>query len=213
MVTRTSGVSMARSGGAPCQTTPHRQAGLDCGIAVVGLSAALAGRRGMPGHGGIEPERKRAAALQRFIVGWPVPGLGGGECGSAHATQLPRWVHNMNPSRDLCNRAVYRSHCPLGHLWRAVAAPNPRRAPARRARCRDCTPYRLRQSPGAQARDPVLDPRPRTHRRRADPHLPARNRHPRQKAGRKSRRPCPAQPRVRSMEGKVIHQRRAKAPA
>jgi hypothetical protein len=57
----------------------------------------------------------------------------------------------------------------------------------------------------------VLDPRPRTHRRRADPHLPAGNRHPRQKAGRKSRRPCPAQPRVRSREGKVIHQRRAKA--
>jgi hypothetical protein len=28
--------------------------------------------------------------------------------GSAHASQLPRWIHKMNPSRDLCNRAVER---------------------------------------------------------------------------------------------------------
>ena len=27
-------------------------------------------------------------------------------CGFAHAVQLPYWIHKMNPSRDLCNRAL-----------------------------------------------------------------------------------------------------------
>lgn len=55
----------------------HRQAGLDRGITVVGLAATLAGRCGCPRHGRIEPDRQRAAALERFGVGRPVPGLVG----------------------------------------------------------------------------------------------------------------------------------------
>lgn len=27
---------------------------------------------------------------------------------SAHESQLPRWIHEMNPSCDLCNRASFR---------------------------------------------------------------------------------------------------------
>ena len=36
----------------------HRQAGRDRGIALVGLSATFAGWRGLPDHGGIEPDRQ-----------------------------------------------------------------------------------------------------------------------------------------------------------
>ena len=74
---------------------------------VVGLAAALACRRSLPDHGGIKPDRQRAAALERFVVGGPVPGLVGGACGFAHAAQLPHWIHEMNPSRVLCNRAAW----------------------------------------------------------------------------------------------------------
>ena len=97
----------------------HRQAGLDGCVTVVGLSATLSGRCSVPRHGGIEPDRQRAAALERFVIGGPVPGLVGGGCRSAHAAQLPRWIHEMNPSWDLCNRArsafkalKRRSHTP-----------------------------------------------------------------------------------------------------
>lgn len=77
----------------------HGQAGLDCSIAVVTLSAALTGRRGLPGHRGIEPDRQRASALQRLVVARPVPGLVGRGCRSAHGLQLSRWIHDMNPLR------------------------------------------------------------------------------------------------------------------
>ncbi len=83
----------------------HRQAGVDRSVTVVGLPTTLAGGLSAPGHLGIEPDRQRAAALERFVVGRPVPGLVGGECGSALAAQLPPWIHDMNPCRDLCNRA------------------------------------------------------------------------------------------------------------
>src|SRR5690606_16753031 len=43
--------------------------------------------------------------LECFIVGWPVPGLVGRGYGSAHASQLPPWIREMNPSSDLCNKA------------------------------------------------------------------------------------------------------------
>ncbi len=65
--------------------TLHRQAGLDRGVAERLLPATLAGRRGLQGHRGIEPDRQRAAALERFVIGWPVPRLAGGGCRSAHA--------------------------------------------------------------------------------------------------------------------------------
>ncbi len=70
------------------------QAGLDRGIAIVTLSAARACRRSLPDHGGIKPayrrlraiarrpiDRQRAAPLQRFALGGPVPGLVGGGVG------------------------------------------------------------------------------------------------------------------------------------
>jgi len=65
-------------------------------------------RHGIPvsAHLGVEPDRQRTPALEHFIVGWPVPGLVGRWCWFAHADQLPRWIHKMNPSRDLCNRAL-----------------------------------------------------------------------------------------------------------
>ena len=75
------------------------------GVAVALLAATPASWCGLPAHLGIEPDRQRSAALERFIVGWPVPGLVGWRCGSAHGFQLPRWIHEMNPKRDLCNRA------------------------------------------------------------------------------------------------------------
>ena len=75
----------------------HRKARLDCRIAVRLLSATPACRRGIPAHLGVKPDRQRAPALERFIVGWPVPCLAGRGCGSAHAPRLPRWIHEMNP--------------------------------------------------------------------------------------------------------------------
>ena len=37
---------------------------------VLGLSTAFSGRRSLPDHGGIEPDRQRAAALERFPRHW-----------------------------------------------------------------------------------------------------------------------------------------------
>ena len=82
----------------------HRQAGLDGGVTVVRLAPELSSRRSVLGHRRIKPDRRRAAALERLAVGWPVAGLVERGCGSAHASQLPRWNHEMNPSRDLRNR-------------------------------------------------------------------------------------------------------------
>ena len=62
----------------------------------------------MPGHLGIEPDRKRTALLQRRVVGRPVPGLVLRRGPTAHALQLPHWIQTVNPSRDLCNKA-YRT--------------------------------------------------------------------------------------------------------
>jgi hypothetical protein len=84
----------------------HRKARLNGGIAVGLLTATPACRRGIPAHLGVEPDRLRAPALERFTVGWPVLGPVGPGCGSAHVAQLPCWIHKMNPSRDLCNRAL-----------------------------------------------------------------------------------------------------------
>ena len=80
---------------------------LDRGIAVGRLAPALAGGGGLPGNRGIEPDRQRAAALQRVVVARPVSGLVGRWCGSAHPDRLPRWIHEVNPSQNLCNRAVH----------------------------------------------------------------------------------------------------------
>jgi hypothetical protein len=53
------------------------RAGPDGGVAAVGLPPALAGRRCVPCHGGLQPVRQQTAALERFVVAGPVPGLPG----------------------------------------------------------------------------------------------------------------------------------------
>ena len=106
----------------PCLRVRRENSPPDCFLirlaTVVGLSATLAGGRSVPGHGGIKPDRQRAAALERFIVGGPVPGLVGWGCGSAHAAQLPHWIQEMNPLQDLCNRAsAWHSESRLTPQW------------------------------------------------------------------------------------------------
>ena len=86
----------------------HRQASLDGRIAVDGLSPALACRLRRPRHVWIEPDRQRSPALERLVIGRPVQRLVARSVRSAHTLQLSRWIHKMNPSRDLCNKA-YRS--------------------------------------------------------------------------------------------------------
>ena len=77
----------------------HGQAGLNSSVTVGLLTATPACRHGIPTHLGVKPDRQRAAALERFVKGWPVPGLVSRWCRSAHACQLPRWIHEMNPLR------------------------------------------------------------------------------------------------------------------
>ena len=95
----------------------HGQAGLDGGIAVVGLPPALAGWHGFPGHGGIEPDRQRAPALQRLVVGRPVPGLVRRGCGSAHTPQLSRWIHDMNPVRRFVQQSRLEVKSTCSYVW------------------------------------------------------------------------------------------------
>ncbi len=83
----------------------HRQAGLDGRIAVDRLPPTLACRLRRPRHVWIKPDRQRAPALERLVILGPVQGLVSRCVRSAHAPQLSRWIHKMNPSRDLCNRA------------------------------------------------------------------------------------------------------------
>ena len=95
----------------PCLRVRRENSPPDCFLillsTVVGLTPTLAGGRSVPGHGGIEPDRQQAAALERFVIGGPVPGLVGGGCGSAHAAQLPRWIHEMNPIRQFVKQCHY----------------------------------------------------------------------------------------------------------
>jgi len=68
--------------------------------------------------GAVDQQVQRAAALERLVVGGPVPGLVGRGCRSAHAFQLPRWIHKMNPSRGLCNRAGGKGKIHAGYRHR-----------------------------------------------------------------------------------------------
>src|SRR6056297_2303711 len=99
----------------------HRQACLDRGIAILWLPASLAGGRWHPDHVRIEPDRQGAALLQRFVVGRPVPGLVARRDGSAHAGQLPRWIHEMNPSPSLCATKPASIVRDRGRAWRSSA--------------------------------------------------------------------------------------------
>ena len=71
---------------------------------------ALAGRLLRPRHVGIKPalrrlkaiayppmDRQRPAALERLVILGRVQGLEGRYVRSAHALQLSRWIHKMNP--------------------------------------------------------------------------------------------------------------------
>lgn len=69
---------------------PHRKARLDIDVAVDPLAAAIAARHSIPVQRGVEPDRQRAEALERLIVGWLVPGLVDRGCRSALTAQLPR---------------------------------------------------------------------------------------------------------------------------
>ena len=103
------------------EQNPHHQAGLDGGVAVALLAATPACRCGVPGHPGVKPDRQRAAALERFVTGRPVPGLVARGCGSAHASQLPRWSHETKPLQDVCSRAgpSYQTLVPDFHVGQA----------------------------------------------------------------------------------------------
>ncbi len=83
----------------------QRQAGLDRGIGEDRLTPALAGRRGQTLRLRIEPDRRRSALRQRRVIVMPVRGAVGGGLRFAHAHQLPRWIHKVNPSSHLCNSA------------------------------------------------------------------------------------------------------------
>lgn len=85
----------------------HRQGSLDRGIAVVGLSTAPTGGRRIPGHERIEPDLQRPTMLERLVIGEPVQGYVGSCLRSAHLSLLPCWIHKMNPSCDLINRAYF----------------------------------------------------------------------------------------------------------
>lgn len=71
-------------------------------------SPPLAGRLRRPQHLRIEPHGQRSTALERLFIRWPVQGLVGRNVRSAHQLQLSRWIHDMNPWQDLCNRAPSR---------------------------------------------------------------------------------------------------------
>ena len=82
----------------------HRQAGLYGSVAVHGLPPTLASRICRTRHVSFEPDRQRPAPLDRLVTFGPAQNLivRGGR--SAHLSQLSRWIHEMNPSRNLCNR-------------------------------------------------------------------------------------------------------------
>jgi hypothetical protein len=109
----------------------HCQASLNGSVAVSLLATTLACRRGLPAHLGIKPalrrllaiayrptDSQRAPTLERFIVGGPVPRLVSWGYVSAHASQLPRWGHEMNPLQDLSNRATPGIH--VAFQWHAA---------------------------------------------------------------------------------------------
>ena len=59
-----------------------------------------------PNAGTEQLDCQRPTALERFVIGGPIPGLVAGGSGSAHGLQLPHWFHEVNPSRYLCNKAT-----------------------------------------------------------------------------------------------------------
>lgn len=87
------------SASAPCPTAPSSSGRSGSAITTVGSAAALGGRSGRPGHGGIEPDRQRAAAPQRFVARCRPAGSGSCNPGvpAARAARSSRWIHEMHP--------------------------------------------------------------------------------------------------------------------
>ncbi len=106
----------------------HRQAGLDRRIAVVGLPTTFAGRRGRLGHRRVEPDCERAAPLERFVAGQPVPGPAGRGSWFAHAARLPTSARKMNPFTAFAQQNPSRRHTVVCHSEIATKA---RRQPNR----------------------------------------------------------------------------------
>ena len=94
----------------------HRQARLDRGIAILWLPASLARRQRHPRHVRIEPDRQDAAMFQRFVLGRPFLGLLVRRNESAHAGQLPRWIHEMNALPDVCATKPSQTATSMGCL-------------------------------------------------------------------------------------------------
>ena len=138
-ISRCSGPSNPRYGMLTCRVFCRRESVLKLGTtqsnpltAVIGRAITLAGGHGHPDHGGIKPDRQRSTALERFVIGQPVPGLvGGGEMGlfmpSSYHTgfvqQSPLRVKTRLSARLPCTASV------TGHpnSWsRAGIMPNSR---------------------------------------------------------------------------------------
>lgn len=61
----------------------------------------------------LRTDRQRPAALERLVLRRPVQGPVSRGFRSAHPIQLSRWIHKMNPSRDLRKKACKdRCHSP-----------------------------------------------------------------------------------------------------
>ncbi len=73
------------------------QTGLDRRIAELRVPAAFASRSRCPDHLRIKPDRQRSTLPQAVIARRPVRGLILRRGPAAHALQLSRWIHNMNP--------------------------------------------------------------------------------------------------------------------
>jgi hypothetical protein len=95
------------SAGAPCRSAPSSRGGPGwrrrCGSA--GGRACLSAQLPSASRGRTRSS-SRAAASERFMAGRPLPSPAGSARGSAHADERPRWIHEVNPSQDFCNRAM-----------------------------------------------------------------------------------------------------------
>jgi len=82
-----------------------RRTSLDRGIAELLLPTTLAGRRRHPDHLWIKPDRERSTPPLAVIVGRPVSRLVFRTGPATHNPRLSYWIHAVNPSRDLRNKA------------------------------------------------------------------------------------------------------------
>jgi len=84
----------------------QRQTSLNGGVTELLLPTAFAARRRRPSHLGIKSDPQGSAPLQAVVVRRPIRGLVCRRGPTAHALQLSRWIHTVNPIR----RFVQQSH-------------------------------------------------------------------------------------------------------